>query len=52
MITTYVLLLVWIAIFMFASYHAFLNGYIWAVWVTGISLFTLSALLLAMNMFG
>ena len=52
MVSTYVLMLVWIAIFMFASYHAIVNGYALAIWLTGISLFALVALMLAVKMFG
>ena len=51
MVTAYVLLLVWMAIYLFASYHAVVNGYTWAIWLTGISLFALFALILAWIMF-
>lgn len=46
----YVLLLIFMGTFMAASYHAIINGYTWAMWLTGIDLFVLFALLLAMKM--
>lgn len=49
--TMYILLLICIATFMFASYHAILNGYTWAIWVTGISMFATFALALWIAMF-
>jgi len=51
MVVMYILLIIWFAIFMFASYHAIINGYTAAKWATGICLWMLFALLLGIRMF-
>lgn len=52
MLMLYILLGVWLAIFLFASYHAIVNGYTVAKWVTGFCLWMLAMILIGIKMFG
>ena len=51
MIVMYILFGVWLAIFMFASYHA-LDGNVCATWVTGVCLWMMAMFLVGMKVFG
>lgn len=52
MIIMYVLFGIWLTIFMFASYHAIINGYTLAIVATGICLWMMAMFLVGMNVFG
>ena len=48
----FVILVIWITIFMFASYQAIVNGSNCGMWVTGICLWMMFVCLLGITMFG
>lgn len=47
----FILLSIWFAIFLFASYHAIVNGNKLAIWATGICLWMIAVFLLGIKMF-
>ena len=52
MVVIFVLLAIWFAIFLFASYHAIINGYTIAKWATGICIWMMFVFLCGIKMFG
>ena len=52
MVVLFIILAIWIAIFMFVSYHAIVNGNKYGVIATAICLWMMAVCLIGIKMFG